>query len=255
MFLCQCVNHFINILQYIYLQNKTLIMYLLPQNARRAKNILIAFYVTIAMQLISLLSNFMQLALLRKVEKGDYNASEATTNDARQAVIAFSHVGLYIVSIVLFILWFRRAYNNLYLSNRASTNFETGWAAGAWFVPFLNLGRPYSIMKEIWIKTQQATDNLLTYKPADIVGWWWALWIANNIAANIATRAFKGSTVEDLTNLTYANMVSDIVELAAVILAIMMIKQTAVFEENLQQSLLVEKQPEGDDVLNFIVNS
>ncbi len=228
-------------------------MYLLPQNAQRAKNITIVFFIMAVIQLLATASNVVQLSLIQKIAAGNYNVEEATANDLRQLIIVYTHLAVYIACVVFFILWFRRAYHNLYLSNRVLPNFVTGWAAGAWFVPFVNLGRPYSIMKEIWIKTQHATDGLLSYKPAGIVGFWWALWIANFVTANVASRGFKGNSIEDLTNRTYANIVSDVVELAALIVAILMIKQTAALEENLQQSLLAQEQVQTEDVLNFIV--
>lgn len=86
-----------------------------------------------------------------------------------------------IASIVTFILWFRRAYYNIGLKT-GKMRYGDGWAAGAWFIPILNLFVPYRIMKELYEKTDQYlvvnsrepyTERLKT----DYVNGWWTLWI------------------------------------------------------------------------------
>jgi hypothetical protein len=138
-------------------------MILLPDNSQRAKNVLISFYVLFFIQILVLVSDFLQYLLLLKYKEGNFDQAEATTNDLRQQIVVVTHLLMFIVCIVLFILWFRRAYNNLNIHGKAYTKYAEGWAAGAWFVPFLNLGRPYLIMQEIWEKTQEATEGLLNY--------------------------------------------------------------------------------------------
>ncbi|MCY7292511.1 MAG: DUF4328 domain-containing protein [Ferruginibacter sp.] len=229
-------------------------MILLPDNSQRSKNSLVAFYVMLAIQVAFMFSTFLQYLLLKRIQRGDYSQAEAEANDLRHQIIAYSNVAIYIVCIVLFIRWFRRAYNNLNLSGREYTKYGEGWASGAWFVPFLNLGRPYYIMLEIWEKTQSATENLITTKSGKIVGWWWALWIINNIGINVTNRLFKSGEIEDLITTTIASFIFNVIEMAALILLIIIIKNVAVFEQNLQHSLLNEVEPEGEDKLNFIVN-
>lgn len=66
---------------------------------------------------------------------------------------------LLIVLCVTCIMWFRRAYHNPYKIGISYLSYSEGWAAGAWFVPFMNLVRPFTIMKEIWNKTQEVPRN------------------------------------------------------------------------------------------------
>ncbi len=51
-------------------------------------------------------------------------------------------------------MWFRRAYFNLHQKVSYLSHSE-GWAAGSWFVPIVNLYRPYQIMKEIYVETKE----------------------------------------------------------------------------------------------------
>jgi Domain of unknown function (DUF4328) len=215
--------------------------------------VLISFYVLAFLQIIVLASNFLQYLLLQKYKEGNFNEVDASANDLRQQIVVIIHLVMFIVCIVLFILWFRRAYNNLNLSGKANTKYTEGWAAGAWFVPFLNLGRPYLIMQEIWEKTQEATEGLLNYYRSNIVGWWWTLWIISNVTTNVTSKIFTGSSIDDLYNATIADFICNIFELGALVLIIIIVKSVAEFEKNLQQSLLNETEVEGEDKLNLIV--
>ncbi len=228
-------------------------MIVLPDNSQRGKNSLIAFYVLGFVQIAFMISALLQYALLKRMQNGNYTQEEATANDVRHQAIAYSNVAIYIVCIVLFIMWFRRAYNNLNLSGRAYTKYPEGWAAGAWFVPFLNLARPYFIMQEIWEKTQEATHNLIVSKPSKILGWWWVMWIINNLGTNFINRYFKERNVEELIISTVASLVFNFIELVALVLLIIIIKNIMIFEKNLQQSLLTEEESENEDKLNFVM--
>ncbi|MGL5889526.1 MAG: DUF4328 domain-containing protein [Bacteroidia bacterium] len=81
---------------------------------------------------------------------------------------------------VLFIVWFYRVYENVNRCNSSLTSLSSGWAIGAWFVPVMNLFRPYRIMKEIWIGTQTAyTDNAKPVTPERpfFIDVWWISWM------------------------------------------------------------------------------
>ena len=67
--------------------------------------------------------------------------------------------------------------------------FTPGWCAGWFFVPIMNLFRPYQAVKEIY----QASDpecgpHDWQGRGAGLVGLWWALWIISNILDSIESR-------------------------------------------------------------------
>ena len=229
-------------------------MILLPDNSKRAKNLLVCFYVLAIINILVLVSYILQYFLLKKMQVGNYVIDEATANDFRHNIIIITHIVMFIICAVFFILWFRRAYNNLNLSERVYTKYPEGWAAGAWFVPFLNLGRPYVIMKEIWTKTQEETTGLLNFHNSAIVGWWWTFWIISNILTNITSKMFDETNLEELCNGTIAQFICDSFEFVALILIIIIVKKVKVFEENFQNSLLSENKLESEDKLDFILN-
>jgi hypothetical protein len=107
---------------------------LLP-NAQRARIAIIMIWVVLGSQIVSCISDFLQLMLLTTVLNGnDYDMATLDANDTRQTIIAVLNFGLLIASAVTFIQWFRRAYYNLHIMEN-NLRFTEGWASGAWFVP------------------------------------------------------------------------------------------------------------------------
>jgi hypothetical protein len=209
----------------------------LKNNAQRARAVNIIFIILLVINVVSIISNFMQLNLLKSLIAGSADTEAATANDIRVSALAIGNLVVLICTMIFFILWFRRAYNNLHLTQEVNLLYTEGWAAGAWFVPFLNLVRPYQIMDEIWNKTQQATKNLLSFKNSSLVGWWWAVYLISNVTSNIASRVFDdNSSYESLTSGTYAQIVSNFVEIISIAVTLIMIKKTAAMEAKLYES-------------------
>src|SRR5262249_17781766 len=94
-----------------------------------------------------------------------------------------------IATVVVFLLWQHRAYNNLPALGVPRPDFSSGWVVGSWFVPFLNLVRPYKIVKYIRDKSNPEavsaeggyydTGGNFTLKA------WWGFWLASNIVVKL----------------------------------------------------------------------
>jgi hypothetical protein len=108
-----------------------------------------------------------------------------------------SYFGLFtfISTLIMFLVWLHRAYSNLPSLGVPHPDFSSGWVIGSWFVPILNLFRPYQIVKYIWNKSDPETVGVgggyfdtggnFTLKA------WWGFWIASNISINIYGGADK----------------------------------------------------------------
>jgi hypothetical protein len=143
-----------------------------------------------------IISESMQITLLREfLITGMVYIKAFNENDLRVLIIGIIGLIVGIATIIAFIMWFRRGYYNLH-QLRDDMKHREGWAAGAWFVPFLNLARPVSIMSEMSNKTHELliTNGLITKKNQLkwIIPTWWFMWIAVNQIGNVVTRqAFK----------------------------------------------------------------
>lgn len=145
----------------------------LKPNGQRAKNAITLLWIVLIVDVISLISGYFQYDLIQTVADGGYISDEAATaNDLREQIIGVTYMIVLLVSAVTFIQWFRRAYFNLH-QRVVNLSHSEGWAAGAWFVPILNLFRPYQIMKELFVETKK----LLIQKDLAVSKiMWLALW-------------------------------------------------------------------------------
>ena len=204
----------------------------LNQNVQRAKNAIILIWIVLALEIISLVSGYFQYDLLQTVANGGEISTEtATANDLREQMIGIIYLIAYVISTVTFIQWFRRAYFNLH-QKVTYLAYTEGWAAGSWFVPIVNLYRPYQIMKELY----QETKALFIKKGIDVnsnfttnaLGWWWTLWIINSIIGQFVFRySMKAETIDELTISTVASMIGNILGIPLALITVKVIKDYA----------------------------
>lgn len=204
-------------------------------NGQRAKIAIMLIWTVLAIEIISILSDYLQYDLLQTVANGGQISTEtATDNDLRQKIIAFIYLAVYVISGITFIQWFRRAYYNLHLK-AAHLSFTEGWAAGSWFVPIISLYRPNQIMKELYQETQRLlskknekyTQNLTTH----LIGWWWALWLIASFLGQFVYRySAKAETIDELTTSTVASLIASIIGIPLAIITVKVIKDYAAIE-------------------------
>jgi hypothetical protein len=154
---------------------------------------LLAFWIVLG--LISLLSSFMQLQLLNRVEAGEeISTEEANANDTREAVIGIAQIGLYVATVVVYLMWLHRARKNLEPLGALGAQYSPGWSIGAWFVPILNLFRPYQIVQEVYKGSAprdggSSSNASWQFQPGShLVGWWWAAWIVSSLIDRVSFR-------------------------------------------------------------------
>jgi hypothetical protein len=95
-------------------------------------------------------------------------------------LVALLYVAVFITTVVLVCRWFHLATRHAMARGTSLEVDSPAGAVGSWFIPFLNLVRPFNI-----------TRAMLGNAGLDVasVGVWQALWISGNIAANISSRA------------------------------------------------------------------
>jgi hypothetical protein len=128
--------------------------------------------------------------------------------------LTLSQLVLLVGSYIALIMWFRRAYYNLHQVSTIRPEHSEGWAAGAWFVPFLNFVRPYTIMKEVWQDTQRAAWGRIV-QPSNILGWWWAAFVLKMIMGRITSK--MGGNDSD--GIAQANLLPALLDAGAQLLA------------------------------------
>jgi hypothetical protein len=100
----------------------------------------------------------------------------------------------FLVSAVLFLAWFRRAYANLPPLGARRLRYRPWWTLGAWVLPVFSLFRPKQLLNDVW----RASDPDLPPDMGDgwnrrpvtpLLAWWWMTFLASILVRSITTES------------------------------------------------------------------
>jgi hypothetical protein len=164
--------------------------------------------VSIAASAFSIVAALARRRELVRVRDGEFvsDARLSQVDDLVHAAATVVLLGL-IAGAACFIPWFHRAYKNLMTWH--ATRFRSGWAIGAWFVPFLNLVRPYQIAKEL-----ASNSGPKPTSPTNALPLWWALVIIGAVG-NRFMFSYNPDTVDKFITFDTISPIVDAVWIAA----------------------------------------
>jgi hypothetical protein len=191
------------------------------------------FYALIAVTALAVVADVVEYRFY-----SGYAEDELVERDAEVGVLIFGGIvaavqgGLWIAVVVLWIIWFHRAYTNLRPLGVPELRFGTGWAIGAWFVPVLNLWRPKQIANDIWRGSDPEAGAQMGsgWREKDVPAvfqWWWAAFLVSQWVGNVAVRAaFRAESAPELANAAVAYGISDAFDALAAVLALTVVSRT-----------------------------
>ena len=124
----------------------------------------------------SIILTLSEISLLEQNQTGE----EVTYSDivdplANDSIISSVRLLIaYLVCVVLFLMWKHRASKNLAPLGVSNQRFSPRWVVAYYFIPILNLFRPYQAMEEIYLRSRIDTASTPSYS---IVTAWWCLWL------------------------------------------------------------------------------
>lgn len=230
-------------------------MIILKPNEERAKNAIMLIWIVMALDIIGAISGYFQFRLLSDASRGiEIPAGVAEANDYREQMIGIVQLAVFIVSAIVFIKWFRRAYDNIHRIN-SYLSFGEEWAAWAWAVPIISLFRPYQIMKEMYTeifdflkrKGLGSGNQCMT-----LLGTWWGLWIFSNFFGQILFRySLRAETLDELTYSTLGNIIHCLAGIPLAIVTVRVIKTYSAAETMVASSLQEVPALNSDDKDEF----
>ncbi|MES2285947.1 MAG: DUF4328 domain-containing protein [Bacteroidota bacterium] len=210
----------------------------IKSNLSRANTAKVVFYLLLTISIISFYSLFVQYQLLTDAKNGlGISQQAASANQMRQTVVAVVNSLLLFTSLIVFLMWVYRAYENLTNLKITSLNFTPGWAIGYWFVPIMSLYRPHTVMREVWEETQGYTfsnEEKHNITPPTLVSIWWTLNLINIFVSYFVILVFRGdSSIDGLLTLTLALMIAGVFTIIVKIVTLVMINKIVIFEKDL----------------------
>jgi hypothetical protein len=139
-------------------------------------------------------------------------------------------IPLTVATAIAFLLWLYRVCENLEVYRGKTLGFTPGEAVGSFFIPFVNLIRPYEVLRDVW-----AASSSVTPAPSDsgephvsgrwLVLVWWILFLARGIPAWWASLVAGGggSEFEKVTLGSYGLLASHLLTMPAALAAIALV--------------------------------
>ncbi len=211
-------------------------MYNLRRNDERAQAAIVLLWITVAGCIASIISSYLQYDLLLRLKSGiELSDSQLEGNDTREQIIGIIQIFILVTCAITFIQWFRRAYYNLEQIIPNKLTHSNGWAAGAWFVPILNLFRPVQMMRELYEQTgfllKRQNIEIKTNFNHAIILWWWAFWIFSEVANRILLKFVDNSnTIDDYMNYSLISTGVELLSAVGAILAVIVVRNYAINE-------------------------
>jgi hypothetical protein len=204
--------------------------------------------ISISMSLIYIASSLMEIDLLLSLDKGDkFTDEELDANDSRVSIIASFSMMTAFSSLVIFYVWFYKAYKNLPSLGGKELLFSARWIILRFFIPILGLYQPYQATKEIWkssdpriresdktVRKQMSTPSLIKV--------WWAFWIITEVIGLFYLRGMSTmmnvDTISGFIALNYVAIFTVIPMIISDVLTFFLVRKISFNQENKSQSYI-----------------
>jgi hypothetical protein len=181
--------------------------------------------------LARLLANGILLSLLSKAQAGLSDPAQFAALESAENVRVVIQIGSTVFAVIAFIAWMHAAYRNAEVLGAPHLRYSRGWTIGAWFVPLLNLVRPYQIMREIALASD---PNIVTesrherekYSTPGTVKLWWTFYVLMAFLGRISAKMLdENPTLNQVQSASYLEMVLGALVSLAALFAILTIRK------------------------------
>ncbi len=196
----------------------------------------VALGLTIAANLYSLWAGTVMLDVTGDLIAGEFGADlerRAENADKLYGTTGGAQLVTLLAGCVGFLLWFHRVRVNAEVFEPHIHRMKRGWTVGGWFVPVVNFWFPRRIAVDIWDASTlrpAEPERMTPFGPVTdrgshtLINAWWTLWISSLFAARWATQSYwKAEEAEEIKSAVYNMMFSDGVDIAAAVLAIVVV--------------------------------
>jgi hypothetical protein len=159
-------------------------------------------------------------------EPAAVDLEQATAYDTGTAVAALVLSLVHLAVLVLMITWLFQAHRSDRM-DPSRLEHRSGWAIGGWFVPFLNLVRPYQVVEDVRVASQSSLG-----RQSDVVLAWWLTVIGASIAGRVTAALVSGAgasdseTISAIASANLSDVVGSVLWVAAAVLGILVVRST-----------------------------
>jgi hypothetical protein len=196
-----------------------------------------------AVMVVELLAIYVEANLIKvtsAIAAGTAGPQDAIAHDEMSMPIYLFYILVYVVAGTLFLVWVNRSNKNLHAIGMTDMQFSPGWAVGWWFVPFINLVRGHTIVKELWEGSDSPSLQVSDAKKApQLLDFWWGAWLISGLLARISGRMVNGDSpsLDDFQNSAYLGIAGSLVSLVAGYLVIRIVSAISEAQSNKRRQI------------------
>jgi hypothetical protein len=174
--------------------------------------------------LINAWSNYEQLLLFQDLNNGlTVDDSVLERNEEREEIISICIFAIFIVTGIVFAKWTHQAVVNSRGFGSKSMKYTPGWAAAYYFIPIINIYKPYKVMMEVW-KVSMNPNNWQNQGGTLLISFWWYSWIiVGYVGIAVSKQFFKSETLEAYIQAYQLYIAHDVANFIVALLAILVV--------------------------------
>jgi hypothetical protein len=184
--------------------------------------------VCIATEVGMLACGLINLSLFERLIAGKVVTDEQIAAiDTATGIMSVAGLVALLVTAVIFIRWLLQARRNVVALGARGLVHSREWATWGWFIPIINLFRPYQVVAEIW----RASDPVAERPPVPKGGVpamlpvWWGCWVANTLMSQLGFRMQMGlGEASDWADYADVERVMSIAAVPSIIAALLAIR-------------------------------
>ena len=187
--------------------------------------------------LLGVVSEVYEIKLLYRAVHGGALDSELEANDSLQVLVTVVLALVYFVTGTSFLIWFYLGRRNLACLGGRKFKYTPRWAVAGFFVPLLNIVRPFEVMCEVWHGSDPAgfdrdrrpSGSLEREKlgAPSLVKWWWGIFLTGNVLAHLVFRMAisENQSIDYMYIQSGLWALANLVEIVEVVVAIRLISR------------------------------
>lgn len=163
-----------------------------------------------------------QLRMLYLRESGvAIGASQVELQLRLGARLAAFELALFLTTAAAFSAWLSTARANCRAFGARRLVYRQAWAVAGFWVPLLNLVRPYQVVREVWQASHPSETSPVHWKelePSPLITWWWGAFVACSVLQIFAGLTALG-TPESPRRLAFAAGLALLADLSTAVAA------------------------------------
>lgn len=204
----------------------------------------------IALAIFAIASGLLDLQLLGRYAAGQpVSQAEWDGVNLRIGALSFSQFAVQVLTAVFFLIWFYRAYRNLPALGARGLGWTPARAVITFFVPFVNLYRPFQAMREIWRASDPAVDDWHRARSSPLLPLWWLSWMVSDLLCAVGGQTWDdpaSSTVDDMRSIAWVGIAGAALSIAAALLAVQVIRAIDARQQARADRMAAESASQGD---------